>query len=475
MEDPPPSNETVVSLGTSVAANPYEKERQEAASVADLERAVLDIRKEVEQDRETQWNLTIKEQGEVDASRIADVAEETFVLIEAAMHADVESNLRGTPEALASASEARGRAMEKLQELRRVVEAAQSRGQQSLQTIVTITAEVPPTNLASKILKALGDVRAQAVLFERAIARESVANRLERLGAQRRLAEVARDSGKLLKDQEDQDQSDLMKRLDERFKRQMEGLRGDSVVVAEYWSKIADALAPILVEAGGRNEATAVREANQTLKSRMDGSVEEILRAAEAAVKAGALPWRRCARGGVQGAVGEEGQGSKVTEMQEEMRGLEEALHQIQLKNAADTRAMTAEIQNSDPTKVGDLLRARDEAAAKSQRSITALQARISNLKAQILTAQAQQEREVAGKMLEARQALVNPEWQQKVDETLQRVNEIRADARKHRDVLSRARLEIRSDNKEHFVDAREREFTGYRHGCEASRTRSPV
>ena len=96
-------------------------------------------------------------------------------------------------------------------------------------------------------------------------------------------------------------------------------------------------------------------------------------------------------------------------------------LHQIQLKNAADTRAMTAEIQNSDPTKVGDLLRARDEAAAKSQRSITALQARISNLKAQILTAQAQQEREVAGKMLEARQALVNPEWQQKVREAFAR------------------------------------------------------
>ena len=253
-----------------------------------LGKEVEALKLEMRHDAQKEWNQAQKRQEEVKADLISEVCEAALRDVEAAMHADVEASLRSTPDALASASATKSIALEKLQRLKSAVESATDRGKDALAAIEAI--KVPKHNLACKILDSMAQVRKSAIENERRLTRRTLARRLERLAAQRKLGDVAFGSGKTIRGQETRDSKDIQERLQSREQETGVALRADSVDCAKYWCGVCDKVLPLLADAGAVSDADALMETARVVMAcatDQSSSTQEILRATENSITSG--------------------------------------------------------------------------------------------------------------------------------------------------------------------------------------------
>ena len=438
----------------------------ESLDLAEVDRAVAELKDDLAADVANSHAKAIEEQAKADATKISETADLAFRNIEAAMHADVDSRIRGTPEAHASAAQARGKALESLQDLKMAVARAQERGASSFEKIKAVASSVPRSNLAHRVLRALASVRQDAVKNERSISAASIAGRIERLGVQTQLAAVAGKKSKMIADEEAREKADVLENLRQRETREMGVLREDSLKLAEYWDKeVCNKLVPLLRDArcGSGSEAVAQTVSVARARAReQNPDAEEVLRAVEASVmaakdalEAGKQCHEEVARGGDD---------ETIRAKESELEGLRSALRAVQVREVADTATLAAAAQEGA---VLPSLERREEVSQQAEQSATALQKNISELEFEIATLRAERQRRAAGRMIEARQGLLSPRWGQAIAASLARIGEIRSDLVKKQSVFRGSRVNVHADVADRYAETRAREFAGYRQGCE--------
>lgn len=459
---PPPTQALRLApkLPEMVAAEPADR----SVDLGDLEREIEGLKTRMVQDAEIEWQGARKTQGEMETKRISELAESAFRSIEEAMHSDVEGALRCTPEALAESSSSRVRAQQALSALSGACDAARRHGENSLAEIRQIVMEFPTHNLASKPLRYLAEVRSKAIEYEEKSAVSSVAQRLLRLQAERKLGQVAFDSGAVIKKDEEKELRELSGRFEEKQKQDIEVFSQEARDAALFWEKSCKDLVRALAAAGSVSEASALEQSCRILLQRASDpnpSADELLRMLE-----GSLATAKSAiSASISGRAEQGGQEEPeaITKKRKELRGMEDALAKLRIQETAEV----ALASHSAGTRFVQSLEERQKAEREFGNSALAIQQRIASLRAEVLTLQAEHSRNIAEGVLAGRQEIGSEKWTTLVAEVSARVKDIRKDVSHRRDVGSRAKLDVQAEVRARYMSIRVAECEAYRRGCE--------
>lgn len=429
-----------------------------------LEREIEGLKTRMVQDAEIEWQGARRVQGEIETKRISELADAAFEAIEEAMHSDVEAALRCTPEALAESSSARVRAQQDLETLTRACEAARRRGENSLAEIKEIVMQFPAHNLASKPLRYLAEVRAKAIQYEEHSAESAVAKRLLRLAAERQLGQVAFDSGASIKKDEETELRELAARFEQKQKEDIELYSQEARDAALFWDKSCKDLVRSLAAAGSAAEASALEQSCRILLQRAQDpnpSADELLRMLEGSIATAKSGISACLSGRSDQGAGKEPEA--ITRKREELRGLEDALTKLRIQETAEV----AIANHAADARFVQSLEERQKAEREYGNSALAIQKRIAELGAEVLTLQAAHSRNLAATVLSGRQEIGDAKWTTLIAEVSARVKDIRRDVSHRRDVGSRAKLDVQAEVRTRYMSIRVAECEAYRRGCE--------